>query len=316
MRIAIIGAGMAGMACARQLHAAGLAVTVYDKGRGLGGRMATRRGDGGLQFDHGAQYVTARDARFDELLTEARRAGYADTWEFPGLDEGKRAYVGLPGMTGIVKFMAQGLSIQRQHEVTRIEANSHIARIEANGADADFDRVVCTAPAPQAAALLGDDHPLAPDLARITYAPCLTLMVGMTRRIADHPVVSRDRDADLTWIARDNAKPKRGSAESWVAQASEDWSAAHLEDNSADLMHKMTDLFVARTGADPTRISHAETHRWRYAKVTAALDTPFLRSADKRIYVGGDGMLGPRVEAAYHSGTAIAADILASLEDD
>ena len=63
----IIGSGSAGLACARTLAAAGLGPVVLDKGRGIGGRLATRR-VGAMQFDHGAQYVTAQKPWHGALL--------------------------------------------------------------------------------------------------------------------------------------------------------------------------------------------------------------------------------------------------------
>ena len=107
-RTLVIGAGMAGIACARALQDAGQPVRVIDKGRGIGGRMATRRADtpaGALRFDHGAQYVTARDPAFAALLDGTPAAA---VW-----DDGAAHphYVGLPGMSGLPRAMAEGLDV-------------------------------------------------------------------------------------------------------------------------------------------------------------------------------------------------------------
>ena len=66
--IAVIGAGIAGMACARTLAQAGHKVSVFEKSRGAGGRMSTKGTEFG-GFDHGAQYFTVRDARFEKALS-------------------------------------------------------------------------------------------------------------------------------------------------------------------------------------------------------------------------------------------------------
>ena len=78
-RCLIIGAGIAGLLAARTLQERGLQVTVLDKGRGVGGRMATRR-IGSAVFDHGAQFFTARDPRFQALVNSWLAAEVAAEW--------------------------------------------------------------------------------------------------------------------------------------------------------------------------------------------------------------------------------------------
>ncbi|APE42804.1 hypothetical protein BOO69_04730 [Sulfitobacter alexandrii] len=310
MKTAVIGAGMAGLSCARLLQRAGRDVTVFDKGRGLGGRMATRRAGDGLQFDHGAQYVTAKDDGFAELLARAQAAGQAGTWPRGGPQDGKTRYVGVPGMTGLAKFMAEGLDIRRGHAVTAMRDTGHGAEIEIDGQRLAFDRVVCTAPVPQIIALLGQDHPLVPAPSRITYDPCLTLMVALDRPFPDLPDHHRAPEADLAWIAQDGGKPERPEGNCWVAQASPEWSRRHLELEKDHIVEAMLPLFLDRLRIDPARVIHRAAHRWRYARVTAPLGRPFLASDNNTLYLGGDGFIGPRVEAAYLSGCAIAREML------
>ena len=119
--IAVIGAGMAGLSCARRLAAAGLAPVIFDKGRGVGGRLATRRTFEGLQFDHGAQYVTARKDGFRKLLAEMRQAGVADVWEDSACSE---RFVGTPGMNALAKHLAKGLDVRVNVEIRNISGSS------------------------------------------------------------------------------------------------------------------------------------------------------------------------------------------------
>ena len=97
----------------------------------------------------------------------------------------------------------------------------------------------------------------------------------------------------------------------WVAQAGEAFSRAHLENTPTEIAAHMLPLLRDRLGVTPDQVTHAIAHRWRYARVTQALGQPFLCSPDATLYVGGDWCIGPRVEAAWTSGTAIADDILA-----
>ena len=298
--IVIIGSGMAGLACARRLADAGLSPIVLDKGRGIGGRVATRR-VGDLQFDHGAQYVNAHCAGFAAVLGGLAVAGWQD-------GTGRTHSVGVPGMSAIPKALGVGLDIRQGVQVTRLQQDGDGWVLQMEGASLRTAHVVVTVPAPQVAGLLGAEHPLVAELAPVRLAPCLTLMV------APAPFIARqDSDDPLSWIVQDSSKPGRpqGVATQWVAQASEAFSVAHLEQSPEEIAALMLLLLCDRLSVAPDRLTHTAAHRWRYARVTQALDQPFLRSPDATLYLGGDWCIGPRIEAAWISGTAIADDILA-----
>ena len=127
------------------------------------------------------------------------------------------------------------------------------------------------------------------------------------------PFISRqDLEDPLAWIALDNSKPDRPQGNAlWVAQASQDFSETHLEQDTHSIANAMLPLLCDRLSVTSDRVIHAATHRWRYARVIQALDQPFLTSANGTLHLGGDWCIGPRVEAAWESGTAIAQDILA-----
>lgn len=304
--VAIIGAGMAGIACARALADAGITPVVFDKGRGIGGRMATRRAGDGLQFDHGAQYVTARDARFATVLAGLEATGGAARWGRDG------RHVGLPGMSGLVRALATGLDIRQAVQVAAVEPERGGWRLHWPGGAGRFDRVVIAVPAPQAAALLPEGHDMAAAIATARYDPCLTLMAAFPEGSAAPFEAATDDGSALSWIAQDSSKPGRGGAGhvAWVAQAGPAWSRANLELSPEAAALRMLPLLAARIGADMAQSVHVSAHRWRYARVARALEVPFLRDTGGRLHAGGDWCLGARVEAAWISGTEIAADIL------
>jgi renalase len=308
-RIIVIGAGMAGLACARALKSAGREVLVLDKGRGIGGRMATRRIElnaGAMRFDHGAQYFTVRTPEFSKFLATLPQA--VSQWQ----DGGARAhFVGLPGMSGLPRAMAQGLEVRQSFEVTALNPVSGGWQVVSESETLEAARLVLTVPAPQALRLLGD-HPLAEALVRIRMAPCLTLMAAFPPDTPCPFVNRRAPDQPLAWIAQDSNKPGRaGPFTTWVAQAGPDWSAKYLELEGEAIATLMLPLICAEIGADPEQAIHSTAHRWRYAQVTDPLGQPFLRSDCGRLHLGGDWCLGARVEAAWLSGQAIAANILA-----
>jgi predicted NAD/FAD-dependent oxidoreductase len=305
--IVIIGAGIAGLACARRLAEAGLAPVLLDKGRGIGGRVATRR-MGDMQFDHGAQYVTAKNAGFATLLDALAKAGALADWHD---GRGRKYSVGTPGMSAIPKALGVGLDIRQGAQVTRLVPDGDGWELHMDGGMLRSRRVVVTVPAPQVAGLLGPDHPLVAALAPVQMAPCLTLMAAVT---APPPFVTRqDPDDPLAWIAQDSSKPGRPQTDAtlWVAQAGEAFSHAHIEQDAKAIADAMLPLLCDRLGVAQDRVTQATAHRWRYARVTQALGLPFLRSPDASLHLGGDWCIGARVEAAWDSGTAIADDILA-----
>jgi renalase len=308
-RIAIIGAGIAGLACARRLTDAGLKPVLFDKGRGPGGRLATRRTTDGLQFDHGAQYVTARGGGFAAVLAAAEAAGALARWR---LESDKPRHVGTPGMNALAKHLARGLDVRCGTQVSGIQRDGDAWVVNIEGRSQRCDRLVLTVPAPQIAGLLGAHHPLVSELAGVRMDPCLTLMAALTAD-APRPFVSRADDDDaLAWIAHDASKPDRPAAATWVAQAGPAWSAAHLELEPVTLAKLMLPMLCERLGAPATSVTHAATHRWRHARVATPLGRPFLRDATRTLHAGGDWCLDARIEAAWTSGDAIARDILAS----
>lgn len=301
--IVIIGSGMAGLACARRLADAGQASIVLDKGRGIGGRVATRR-EGPMQFDHGAQFVNAHSAEFAAALRHLSVADWPD-------GTGRTHHVGVAGMSAIAKALGAGLDIRQKSLVTRLHHDGDGWVLDLENGSLRATRVVVTVPAPQLAGLLGADHPLVAEVAPVRLAPCLTLMAAVE---APAPFITlKNPDDPLSWIALDSSKPGRpqGCGALWVAQANEAFSVAHLEKSLEDITAVMLPLLCERLGITPDRVIHAASHRWRYARVTQALGQRFLCSADGTLYLGGDWCIGPRVEAAWTSGTAIADALLA-----
>jgi len=305
MQIAIVGAGMAGLCCATRLAALGHEVALFDKGRGPGGRMATRRveADGTmLRFDHGAQYFTARDPRFVEQVARWEREGVVARWDAAGED----AWVGTPAMNAPIKAMAGRHDVQFGTRIEQLLRDGDGWQLDGEGApDRRFDAVVVALPAEQAGPLLQQHASAMGDLADTTSsAPCWTIMAAFEQRLPSEQDTIRHHGA-IGWAARNNAKPGRGSAECWVVQASPDWSRTHLEDEATAVETALLDQLADAIGAPlPPRLA-ISAHRWRFARSGAA-GKEALWDAQQRIGVCGDWLIGPRVEAAYLSGLILA----------
>ena len=192
MQIAIVGAGMAGLSCATRLAALGHDVALFDKGRGPGGRMATRRveADGTmLRFDHGAQYFTARDPRFVEQVARWEREGVVARWDAAGAD----AWVGTPAMNAPIKAMAGRHDVQFGTRIEQLLRDGDGWQLDGEGApDRRFDAVVVALPAEQAGPLLQQHASAMGDLADATRsAPCWTIMAAFGAGL--DPPSRRDR---------------------------------------------------------------------------------------------------------------------------
>ena len=305
MRIAIVGAGMAGMSCGQRLSRLGHEVRLFDKGRGPGGRMATRRMEYGgttLHFDHGAQYFTARDPRFVEQVAHWEASGVAARWAAAGDD----AWVGTPAMNAPLKAMAGELGVQFGTRIEQLVRDGEGWQIDGEGApDARFDAVLVAVPAEQAGPLLQPHAPAMATLADQTASdPCWTLMAGFEAPLALVQDTLRQR-GPIGWAARNNAKPGRASEECWVVQASPEWSRAHLEEDAETVAAALLAELAEANGGPLPRQLGATAHRWRFARSGTAGEEA-LWDAEQRIGVCGDWLIGPRVEAAYMSGLLLA----------
>jgi renalase len=314
---AVVGAGLAGLACARALAAEGVAVTLFDKGRAAGGRLATRRAEAEdgrrLGFDHGAQYLTARGAGFAAVL-----AVHATPW--PAVAD-RDAHVGTPGMSALPRALAAGLGVRASRSVVGLDRRGEgwilrhhagdLARGPTPATPAEeagpFDAVAVCVPHAQAAPLL--PAPLAAALAPVRIAPCWALLAALDGAVA-LPDAVRPASGPLVWAARDSAKPGRSAeAECWVAHAGPDWSRETLERPAEAVASALLAALAALAGPLPKTL-HLAAHRWRYALVEQPLGLACLADTAQRIGAAGDWCLGPRAEHAWDSGAALAAALL------
>ncbi|MDG5750790.1 FAD-dependent oxidoreductase [Qipengyuania sp. XHP0211] len=308
--IAIVGAGMAGLACATQLARDGRRVTLFDKGRGPGGRMATRRAEIGgetVRFDHGAQYFTARDTGFQEQVALWERESVVARWPAAGED----AWVGTPAMNAPIKALAEPLEVQWAARVTDIVKSEQGWRLNVDDEIHEFESVVFGIPAEQAAELLADIHAEFADRARRTQSrPCWALMAQFPERLECGDVLRGGEGDTVSWAARNGAKPGHDGSESWVVHGSPDWSLAHLEEEAENVAGQLLDAFLHQAEVMPQAPLHMAAHRWRFAMAEPIDGPDALWDAEARIGVAGDWLIAPRVEAAWLSGTRLARAIL------
>jgi hypothetical protein len=346
-RIAVIGAGMAGAACAAGLRRAGADVTVFDKSRGVGGRMATRRAqwadaDGLLrpvEFDHGCPGFTATGPRFRAVVDRAEALGAAARWR-PHVDVAGSAprvrdvVVPTPNMPALCRHLLGGVPLRLGQAVTALQRsaggwNLHIAgegvdNTAAGHREGPFAQVVLAVPPAQAAQLLAGHHDdWAATLAAVPMAPCWTLM-AVTDALDWRWDIAEPEHGVLAWVGRDDRKPGRASAAGaphaglvqWVAHATPAWSLAHLEDDPVHVTEALLAVLGRLlTGGAPPHWRHTSVHRWRYAQLArpAADGRRHVWNARLGLAVCGDSFGDGSAEAAWCSGDSLADAVAASL---
>ena len=330
LRVAVIGAGIAGLACARALEQAGARVVVYEKGRGVGGRLASRTTPWG-GFDHGAQYFTVQTSAFDPVVAGWAAGGVIAPWQgrLVALSSGRtiestlttQRFVGQPGMQALPDHLARGLDVRLLVPIERLSRTAAGWRLidTAGGAVglSTFDAVCLAVPSPQAAQLLRGISPLAERCAAVAWEPCWATLVALGQPCeAGFDGAFVNDDPILGWIARDSTKPARprtdGVAERWVLHARPRWSREYLEMPEDEVAHWMLRAFGARLGGaliQPRAIALS----WPCATPINPLAQACLWDPHQRVGAAGDWCGGPRVEGAWLSGLALAAAVTAAV---
>jgi renalase len=327
-KVAVVGAGMAGSACARALFDAECSVHVVDKARGPGGRLATRRmqcldlhgAPRVTEMDHGAPGFGASGAAFHQFVSSVAQAGGVMPWQ-PTVAAGGRVgalaqplFVAQPDMPSLCRDLLQGVSSTWLFAVDRLQRGPLGWRLEAAGQalPGHFDAVVLAMPPAQAAPLLA---PHRGDWSRRAAAaemqPCWTLMGVSDRPAKTLPWnVALPEQEPLGWVMRQDARPGRSRAVEeahWVVHASAEWSRRHLEQPSEWVQQSLQAALQELVG-EPIAWQHAVVHRWRYAMPPAQhsrAETCWW-DCDLGLGVCGDFLGGAGVEGAWQSARALA----------
>jgi predicted NAD/FAD-dependent oxidoreductase len=320
LKLAIIGAGIAGLTCAHIARNAGHKVTVFDKGRGPGGRLSTRRIQsslGELRFDHGAQGFIPESVEFMSEVETWLAAGFVAPWtpdmkhwrrghfsDTPGLTR----FVGIPGMNGLVKGLAADLDVHFGHHISDLvkTRDGWTLRFEDAGEDFSCDAIVSAVPAEQAATLLKEAAPdLAAEAAVIRSRPVWSVMLGYDAPLNLPFEAATLEKHPLSWIARSATRPGRNTTECIVLQACHSWSEANIEEEPEKITGALVKAFAEALHKELTAPLVSAAHRWRYAQVYQPTGTPCSWSHDDQIGTCGDWHLGPGIEHAWKSGLSL-----------
>lgn len=328
MKVAVIGAGLTGLSVASVLHARGVDVSVFEKSRGRGGRMSTKRLPW-ADLDIGAQYFTARAHVFIERVDEWQSLGLVAPWNFtphaykqsvlkPSPDQTKR-FVALPGMNSLCKHLSKGLDIHFNARVESLTSDGlNWSLTFADGSrKGEFDWVVACLPAEQSKQILANTA-VSALIPRDAHEPCWALALA-TSGYVDPELQGIFGDDEVAWVSRLNARPDRNKPEGfddlWMLHFSGHWSRANAklsQDDSKE--NRELSAYVLKSGhewlnkattwyrASELELVHSYSHFWRYAKIAKSSSTPSLILDEARhIAALGDWNHGGRVEGAFLS---------------
>lgn len=322
---AVIGAGLAGLACAQYMRRAGCYVDVFEQERMVGGRIATAR-HGGISFDHGAQYVMARGNVFGTYVDELLGTGYAAAWR-PGSSAGESGVqmspwlVGTPGMASLVRPLAEGLRVhtgKRVHTISKADSKTGPVWsiwFDDQTSAGPFAAVAIAVPAPQARLLVGRLEDLSQPLSRVRMMPCWALMVHFDQQIlpAGYDVIS-DMSEVIRWVARNNSKPGRPkTGDSIIVHASPGYSREAEDADPEVIGRELWDEVRRALSLPTTPPAVMAAMLWRHGLVDQSLGESYIFSTQHMVGVAGDWCLGRLAEHAFESGHALGRAIIGAL---
>lgn len=316
--IAVIGAGISGLTTASLLKKANFSVTVFDKGRGVGGRMSSRRTEWGY-LDHGTQYFTAKQELFKQFIEQYSDLikpwqGNFANWEkgnFIVDDSEKIRYVPRERMSNLCKQLSVDLNIHLGTRIIKLEKDKSWHLIAENGQKySSFDLVIITAPPLQTADLLANHSPLTEKIKTVEMLPCYSLMLVPTNKLNlpydgiqfEHPV--------LGWISNNKSKPNRSDFDSLIIQSNFPWANMNLEENRetiGDILKEETANIFNFTWDD---FYYQSVHLWRYALPAKSSNQGYFFDKTNNLAVCGDWCLSGKVESGFLSANYLVQELL------
>lgn len=318
-KIAIIGAGMAGVACAHGLKNSA-EVILFDKGYRVGGRMATRAHDQ-YSFDFGAQFFFSKDKSFNEFIQPAIDDGLLVRWQarFVEIRNGEIAsrrqwdsvfphWIATPRMNQLCEFLTKDLKVYSSTKIDRIIFDDGCwTVIDHQGHHyQNFDGVILAIPAAQAKALLPENSDIHAEIAGYRMQACFALMLGFDKQIQTDWDAALVSGGDISWISVNHSKPNKTENGSLTILSTNDWADAHIEHELAAVKDHLMEEANKYLQVPLDLANHIDLHRWRYANMPTQSGPKSFFDAKTKLGVCGDWCIKGNVQAAYQSGQSLA----------
>jgi predicted NAD/FAD-dependent oxidoreductase/deoxyribodipyrimidine photolyase len=317
-RIAIIGAGIAGLSCAWHLQREGIKTTIFEEASSAGGRIATHTHKTST-FDVGTPFFTANHPYFKTFIEYWEKKGKIERWKGQiyvdnrqaGLNLSKHPFVGISTMEKFINVLQQqGQEIFYRHAIKRIDKVSGGWRLFSDTKDCGFfDDVIIALPAPLSHPLLKDATTLQVKVERcLSFTSVWVVMAGFAQKLPTEYDALAIANSPVTYAFRENNKPHRAKNETWVLHGNVQWTRENMGVTEDYATQKIAGAFLSHLKASTLKPTYTAAKLWKHAYVEKPLGQPCLFSDG--IGVCGDWLLGRRVEDAFLSGASMAAHII------
>ena len=314
-KIAIIGAGISGLTVAKELSELN-EVTVFDKARGVGGRMATKRIDD-YHFDHGAQFFTAKSQEFKDFCNRAKNDKIIEEWNIDFVEiignkiskkyqfnNYKPHFVAKPQMNNLCKYIVQDLNILLGKQVKSINFDDKKWSLKTVEDEIfnNFDYLILAIPSHQVINLLPKNFKYLDIISSIRMSGCFTLMLGFKEKLSIEFGAALVKESNISWISVNSSKPERPKGFSLIVNSSNKWADENIEEDLEIIKEKMITSLRQIIDFDISDLSCQNIHRWRYANATLRTGDKSLFDPNLNLGVCGDWLISGRVENAFLSG--------------
>ena len=321
-KIAIIGAGIAGLSIANKL-AQNYQVTIFDKSRGVGGRMATRRNEN-YHFDHGAQFFTAKTDQFQKFCHKAQQDDIITPWQCKlaeinndviiNTNISEKYYVAKPQMNNLCKYLSKDLPVILQTTILDLNFKNNKWSLIADSKNpnltteilTNFDGVILAIPPQQALTILPKNFINYDIVENTKMIGCFTLMLGLATKLNLSFNAANVKNSIIQWLAINNSKPQRPNNTALVIHSDNYWAEENIEADPIIIQEKLITHLQKIIPIKIADIRYKSLHRWRYANHLEESAAKSLFDSKLKLGVCGDWLLSSKVENAFLSASDLA----------
>lgn len=322
---AIIGAGISGLTLAKSLQQQGYSVAVFEKARGTGGRLSSKRvaidrsitdaQQTYMAFDLGCVSISAQTEEFNQQLKQWQEEGIVSPWwqESSVLGDGRIHYVGTPRNSALTRYLSSGIKCHFSTRIHKLEqvneqgediwlllsAEEHELDVtDKNTLIAKAKNVILATPPAQAYDLLPKDSVLRKALESVDVAPQWVMGIEAEEIPLELPELNILDHKVLYSISRETLKPERATSDNNILQiqATAEWTDNHLDLSQEQVSQLLTEelaQYLLHKFDHQLKVVHSYSHRWLYSRIINKISTTDAYLVDGYLFdSAGLGLIG------------------------